>query len=318
MHRVLSQKVDSELERDLILLSLYFVGLKVSGLRKNTSFSIYLEGYDCVLQVLVLATFIVSVISLNLNVISQKSGFFVSKANKTSISCSSKYSSINSISRAVTVRILSEKSSGSGVLVNRKNKTYVAVTSDHVIAQTKNHSFQILTPDGLTHAAYLYQTSTNKEIDVAFVKFTSDKSYQVVAIGNETDLAISAPVYAAGFFNWHRIGKNAVENTRNWGEKAFHLTSGIVSMLPAQSLARGYQLGYSNEVRSGMSGGPVLDQCGQLVGINGKGKHPWQGIKAYRFADGTFPATEMFHQMESLSWAIPVFRIRQERPDLFQ
>jgi len=271
-----------------------------------------------VLQIIVLATFIASILSLDLNVINQKSEFFVSKTTKISTSCSIKYSSINSISRAVTVRILSEQNRGSGVLVHRENKTYVVVTSDHVMAQTKSHPLQILTPDGLTHAAHLDQTSTNKEIDVTFVKFTSDKSYQVVAIGSETDLAINAPVYAAGFFNWHQIGKNAVENTRDWGGKAFHLTSGIVSMLPTQSLARGYQLGYSNEVRSGMSGGPVLNECGQLVGINGKGKHPWQGIKAYQFDDGSLPKVGVFYQMESLSWAIPIFRIRQARPDLFQ
>ncbi len=77
-------------------------------------------------------------------------------------------------------------------------------------------------------------------------------------------------------------------------------------MLPTVSLHRGYQLGYTNDVETGMSGGPVVNQYGELIGINGRLKYPWQGIKVFAFADGTIPDTTQFLQMEALSWAIPI------------
>ena len=60
-----------------------------------------------------------------------------------------------------------------------------------------------------------------------------------------------------------------------------------------------------------MSGGAVLDRYGRLVGINGKGKYPLAGIRAFTFIDGTKPSVELFQQMETLSWAIPVTTIRR-------
>lgn len=84
-----------------------------------------------------------------------------------------------------------------------------------------------------------------------------------------------------------------------------------MKLLLPKPLEQGYQLGYTNEVAAGMSGGPILDRSGQLVGINGGLKYPPQGIAAFTFADGTSPSVSLFEQMESLSWAIPVSTIRR-------
>jgi serine protease Do len=216
------------------------------------------------------------------------------------------------------VRILAERSSGSGVLIRRKGNAYTVVTNEHVIALTKDHPFQVLTSDGLVHTALLQKTSTVKAMDIAFVTFISTGFYQIADMGYGKKLSIGGAVYSAGFFNWHQVSRNAVESTHNWGLKSFYLTSGAVGMLPNQALEKGYQIGYDNDVRSGMSGGPVLNQCGQLVGINGRGKYPWQGIKAYRLADGTLPEAKIFYQMESLSWGIPISTVKEAGLEVFQ
>ena len=76
-------------------------------------------------------------------------------------------------------------------------------------------------------------------------------------------------------------------------------------------MSEGYGLGYTNEIEQGMSGGPVLNESGQVVGINGRLKYPLQGIDGFTFADGTKPSIKLFKQMEALSWAIPISTFRQ-------
>ena len=106
--------------------------------------------------------------------------------------------------------------------------------------------------------------TVNADADLALVQFTSDRIYQTVAIA-DSKIAIGDPVYAAGFPNWHWANSDTVRSTDGWGTKAFRLTKGKVAMLPQKSLQEGYQLGYTNEVEEGMSGGPVLNQEGQLI-----------------------------------------------------
>ncbi|MEG3898481.1 MULTISPECIES: hypothetical protein [unclassified Microcoleus] len=47
----------------------------------------------------------------------------------------------------------------------------------------------------------------------------------------------------------------------------------FLELLLSKSLPQGYSLGYTNEVKIGMSGGPIFNAKGFLVGINGRGKY---------------------------------------------
>ena len=217
---------------------------------------------------------------------------------------------IAQIAQQVTLRVLAEPG-GSGVLIGRQGSTYVVLTCEHVIANRPDR-YTILTADGVTHPARrLNQTSLNP-LDLALLTFESSTIYQPVILGNDQTLAIGTSVYAAGFPNYHFLpDQHLIQNTRDWGIKAYTLTAGEFSMRLDHALPGGYRLGYTNKVEQGMSGGPVLDASGRLIGINGRLKYPLQGINAYRFSDGTQPSQLLFQQMEALSWAVPITSFQQ-------
>ncbi len=218
--------------------------------------------------------------------------------------------SVPTVARQVTVRILSNSGAGSGVIVERQGQTYTALTNAHVVAEAADNLYTILTADGKTHAGRWLKSTDFGNQDLALVQFTSKQTYQVAAIANSDTLSVGDPVYASGFPNWRLLNSTTLADTQDWGLKAFQLTKGNVGMLPSKPLQQGYQLGYTNQIEQGMSGGPVLDQYGQLVGVNGHLKYPFQGTIAFIFADGTIPSEAVFQQMEPLSWAIPSANFR--------
>lgn len=214
------------------------------------------------------------------------------------------------IAKQVTVRVLTKLGTGSGVVIAHQGQIYTVLTCEHVIADSQGSTDTVLTVDGRTHRARRRSLLGLKGIDLALVEFKSKTPYRVAALGDSNALSHGDRVYASGFPNYHFL-QDAIEDTRNWGWKAYKLTEGEVSLLPERSLPEGYRLGYTNEVEQGMSGGPVLSQSGQVVGINGRLKYPLQGIDVFVFADGTRPSVELFRQMEALSWAIPIATFRQ-------
>lgn len=226
-------------------------------------------------------------------------------------------SSVAEIAKLVTVRILNKLGAGSGVIVDRQGQTYTVLTCDHVANPSPDDRFTILTPDGQTHSAYRQRLPSLEGVDLALVQFESRSPYRVAVLGNSKNLSVGERVYASGFPNYQYQGSNSVEETLNWGLRAYRLTTGTIAMLLSnQSLPRGYQLGYSNDIEPGMSGGPVLDREGRLIGINGRGKHPIQGIDAFTLADGTTPSPELFKRMEALSWAVPISSFMQRSDQL--
>jgi serine protease Do len=230
------------------------------------------------------------------------------------VSADSQNVKIEKIARAVTIRILNKSAPGSGVMIlqqpnsanGRKGMTYTALTCQHVVTESKQGSYRVLMPDGKIYPARLRSVPKFKNLDLALVEFDSELAYPTIELGDSRQLAQNAAVYASGFPNYHVINLDRIEETSKWGKKAFKFTTGKVGLISTPSLPEGYSLGYTNEIELGMSGGPVLNDKGKLVGINGRLKYPIQGINAFIFADGTKPSVEHFQQMEALSWAIPI------------
>jgi S1-C subfamily serine protease len=210
----------------------------------------------------------------------------------------------------VTVRIFTKSGSGSGVIINRQGKSYTVLTNDHVVVDSPESGYEVLTPDGKIYKAHQLPTVNPDSLDLALVEFTSGENYQVVQFSQSPNISEGEVVYVSGFPAWHFVFNrdtiSKVETTRNWGLSAFKLRPGNIKMYLDETLVGGYKLGFTNDFTQGMSGGPVLNQQGELVGISGLLKYPFQGINAFIFTDGTRPEREEYRRIESLSWAIPI------------
>ncbi len=206
---------------------------------------------------------------------------------------------------AVTVRLLGESGSGSGILIAFDGNNYTVLTNNHVV-ELMGKKFEVMTHDGKLHQGKVLREERLKGLDLGLVTFSHPKKYTVAPIVTKK-VKPQAKLYAAGFPNYRAISPDRVEDTRSWGVKAFHFTQGnFVMQLQNKSLEGGYQFGYSNEVEQGMSGGPVLDAYGRVVAVNGRLKYPIQGIDAFSFTDGTKPTKEEYEVMETLSWGVPI------------
>ena len=137
---------------------------------------------------------------------------------------------------------------------------------------------------------------------MAIAQFSSPQTYGIAHIRREP-LQVGDRVFASGFPIYQ---DRSLVTTFAIGLQGFRFTEGIVSLLPAKSLAQGYSIGYSNDIVVGMSGGPIFDASGFLVGINGRIKNRDPDFGGYTFDDGTEPSPMLLQQMLKASWGVPI------------
>jgi hypothetical protein len=185
---------------------------------------------------------------------------------------------INEIAEQITVLIKSKdsKNIGSGVIV-KVNETiikiddneqslyrYLLLTNNHVVDESD--TFQVKTNDNKIHFAHLEKLIKFKEQDLALLWFISPYKYQKANLGDITKLPDKSSVYAVGFPCPNRPCQDNMV-----------IKSGVLapqSLLDGKSFVKGRNIGYSAEVIKGMSGGPIVDFYGNVIGVNSFKKHP--------------------------------------------
>lgn len=230
---------------------------------------------------------------------------------------------IENKAKNITVRVFPEKYKdyykASGIIIDKKEITsekvryeYLVLTSDHVlkgiqkrINQFGGH-YQVKTSDGKIHQAVLYSLNWYGN-DLGLLTFKSNNHYETAELGESKNLQDNQLLLVAGF------------PCENSCEEGFSLTYGQAFnelILKQKHLDSGYQIGFTNNTRNGMSGGPVIDENGRVVGINGRGKNQDMGLRSgdievkdinpYAFMDGTEPTQELQDKMSQFAWAIPI------------
>lgn len=208
---------------------------------------------------------------------------------------------VSQLARLTTVRIFTPNASGSGVIIRQEGRIYTILTNWHVVAVQPQ---KILTPDGQKyHLSSVKQLGNN---DLAIASFESDTFYQVVTLKRDA-ITVGETVFAAGFPMYQKQRETQeLTTTFEQGLQVFRFTQGVVSVLPPKSLPQGYRLGYTNDIEVGMSGGPIFNQQGQLIGVNGRVKNRDPDFGVYGFEDGTEPSGVLLEKMINASWGIPI------------
>lgn len=195
--------------------------------------------------------------------------------------------------RLITVRIFSsDEQGGSGVIIGEDNGIYYVVTNNHVVNNTNLH-YNIQTYRNKIYVGeVVWQNNQDTVVDdLAILKFSSLEKYYVVKIKNE--IKKNEIVLASGF----PFQDNFTQSLN------LKYTLGYVKNILPQPLIGGYRLGYSNNIYSGMSGGSILNQKGELIGINALASFPLLG-NHYIYQNGNIISDKDVEMMEKLSWGI--------------
>ncbi|MFM6153408.1 MAG: serine protease, partial [Sphaerospermopsis kisseleviana] len=208
---------------------------------------------------------------------------------------------VKQTAKFITVKILSNGFLGTGTLINKQGKVYTVITNDHVL-NAADPPYQIQTFDGRIYAAQVSQVVKFGDDDLGLLQFSSEQVYQVASVGNSSVLNVGDEVFVTGFTS---------------ESKEIIFTKGNVSLFLDKPLEGGYQMGYTNDIDKGMSGGPVLNFQGELVGINGLHKNPvWEAPDLY--ADGSQPCKPVQDMIIRSSWAIPIETVARLAPKFVQ
>ena len=202
---------------------------------------------------------------------------------------------IRDIAQQITVKVLSGRSGGSGIIIQKQGPVYTIVTNQHVLTAGQASGYQVQTPDGRTYPAEVVRTVSFEGNDLALLQFRSTgPDYTVAYLGTSSSLQPGDEVFAAGFpFESEQLGS------------AWTFTTGTVSLIADRPIEGGYQIAYTNLVEKGMSGGPILNRQGQVIGINGMHGYPLWG-DPYIFTDGSRPNTAMRDIMVRSSMGIAI------------
>lgn len=228
---------------------------------------------------------------------------------------------IDDIAGSISVKVISEDFLGSGFIVLQEQGIYTVVTNQHVLRAGKA-PYSLQTPDGKIHSATIPSSSSliSPKYDLAILEFiATDVIYPTAKVGNSIHLEVGEPIYAAGFpYSEFKPKKSssAIANSLEFNQdRDFVIKSGRVAIILSKALEEGYQIGYTNDVKKGMSGGPLLNNQGEVIGINGKHAYPlWESAEFYQ--DGTQPCPELQKLITRSSLAIPIEKSIELSPKL--
>lgn len=175
---------------------------------------------------------------------------------------------IAQIAQQVTVQVNdSRNNGGSGVLIDQQPQAvgyrYQVLTANHVV-RGEDLSFQIQSTTGQSFPVTEVQPLQTGEtdLDLAIVTFSASQELPVAQLGDSSVITVGSSVYVVGY--------PALPGQTGAGRN-LEFSPGVITSRLTNPQTGGYSLRYNAVTRGGMSGGPVFDQEGQVIGIHGQG-----------------------------------------------
>jgi len=189
---------------------------------------------------------------------------------------------INNIANEITVFIRGGGEPGSGVIIARVGDTYYLLTALHVVESINpGEEAYAVTYDNQNNPINTKNIQKLPNLDLAVIQFTSNKNYPVATISNFNYRVYKNREYPS---EEYAVTQNLPQPEENfiliagWPDGAGKIVfnPGILYENEAYAISntevssQGYELVYTNLSHPGMSGGPVLDSQGRLIGIHGR------------------------------------------------
>jgi S1-C subfamily serine protease len=198
--------------------------------------------------------------------------------------------------RSIAVKIVAPNFVGTGTIVGFEKGVYTIVSNAHVVNLGKA-PYKIITNDRVVHQAKLVPHPEFKKYDLAILQFRAPgKKYAVGKLGKSASLQIGDRLFVGGF----------TKQAKERDPEDFLVQTGSISLVLKSGMENtGYKIGYTHRIYRGMSGGPVVDATGKLVGINGMLGDPiWKTIT--KFADGSSACEPLQNLIDRSAFAIAI------------
>ncbi|MDY7012858.1 MAG: serine protease [Cyanobacteriota bacterium] len=139
-------------------------------------------------------------------------------------------------------------------LIHKQEKVVENQAQDYTIRTSKGNDHPVI-PDSIQ----TFRQDANG-LDLAIVQFESSEEYAVAPVSDSDEATISSGVYISGY-PLPAMGSP---------EREYTFTNGQIANVRSGN-PRGYNLRYDAVTRRGMSGSPVFDVSGRVIGIHGEG-----------------------------------------------
>ena len=138
---------------------------------------------------------------------------------------------------------------GSGAIVQKNRDTYTVLT----LAQSvRNSGCEIVTSDNRRYQVSQVKTFPNN-IDLALVSFTTNNSYSVATLVNNSDrVEAGEPIYVGGF------GQSSARS-----KPVFTFAKGDLASNSSKQQGKGYSLIYSTNTLPQLNGSPIWNDRGE-------------------------------------------------------
>ena len=179
------------------------------------------------------------------------------KAGITQVAQALSPEEVNLRAKQIIVRI-DGASVGTGSILEKNGDTYTVLTNWHVMKNDGGYTVQTI--DGRKHKVIPSSIQQLSGLDLAVLKFTTQQYYQTAELGDSSNASEGQTIYFAGY-----PGELRREDNRYYR----FFTASLVGILP-RATENGYSLIYNGEAFPGMSGSPVFNRDGLLIGVHGE------------------------------------------------